>query len=282
MRLAGVTDNVRSAPVKVLRAMFTGVGQLLIAAERLRSEADEAQSAEAGRWRDAVGTRGHRDDGSTVAATASRAARSQATPRARTTRPTGSAKPAGRAYPHGVGKSKRAGNSKKSEKPKKSEKLKGDSKAKKDSKVKGKAKGKGRAVQEAERRWRSLDSTGNVRVLSGEDLADPGQGPLAPAVLQPTPVAELATIAEPEFVPAPEPAAAAPVARATRPTRSTKAAVPVPLPIAGYDGLSLASLRARLRNLDAAQLAHLLDYERANAAREDVIGMFERRIARIS
>jgi len=53
------------------------------------------------------------------------------------------------------------------------------------------------------------------------------------------------------------------------------------LPIPGYDGLSLPSIRARLRTLNPAQLAQLLEYERANAARADVIGMFERRIARI-
>ena len=48
-----------------------------------------------------------------------------------------------------------------------------------------------------------------------------------------------------------------------------------------YDDLSVASLRARLRNLDAAQVRALLDYEKANAGRADVVTMFERRIAKL-
>jgi hypothetical protein len=53
----------------------------------------------------------------------------------------------------------------------------------------------------------------------------------------------------------------------------------VPLP--NYDELSIASLRARLRNLDAAQVKRLAEYERAHAARADVIAMFERRMAKL-
>ncbi|HEY7147777.1 MAG TPA: hypothetical protein VH637_26320 [Streptosporangiaceae bacterium] len=49
----------------------------------------------------------------------------------------------------------------------------------------------------------------------------------------------------------------------------------------GYDGLSVASLRARLRNLDAGQVRQLLAYERAHADRPDVVTMFERRIAKL-
>ena len=54
------------------------------------------------------------------------------------------------------------------------------------------------------------------------------------------------------------------------------------LPIAGYDELSLPSLRARLRNLDADQLQVLVDYERTHASRADVVTMFERRIVKLS
>ena len=43
----------------------------------------------------------------------------------------------------------------------------------------------------------------------------------------------------------------------------------------------MASLRARLRNLDVAQVRLLADYERAHAARADVLTMFERRIAKL-
>ena len=53
------------------------------------------------------------------------------------------------------------------------------------------------------------------------------------------------------------------------------------LPLAGYDELSVASLRARLRNLSVDQLTQLIDYEKGHAARADVITMFERRIAKV-
>ena len=43
----------------------------------------------------------------------------------------------------------------------------------------------------------------------------------------------------------------------------------------------MASLRARLRNLDVAQVRQLAEYEQAHAARADVLVMFERRIAKL-
>ena len=73
-------------------------------------------------------------------------------------------------------------------------------------------------------------------------------------------------------------AAAAKTAAAT-PAPSAAAAPAAPIP--GYDDLSVASLRARLRGLDAAGVQALLDYEKANARRDDVITMFERRLSKI-
>ena len=57
------------------------------------------------------------------------------------------------------------------------------------------------------------------------------------------------------------------------------AADPAPLP--NYDELSVPSLRARLRNLDVTQVRQLAEYERAHAARAEVLTMFERRIAKL-
>jgi hypothetical protein len=48
-----------------------------------------------------------------------------------------------------------------------------------------------------------------------------------------------------------------------------------------YDDLTVASLRARLRNLDTGQVEELLAYENAHAARAAVVSMFERRIAKL-
>src|SRR5947208_696402 len=104
---------------------------------------------------------------------------------------------------------------------------------------------------------RNFDKTGNVRVIGDE--AD------SPAV---------SAAAEPAA--APEPAAAAPEPAAPA-AESAAAAAPLP----NYDELSVASLRARLRNLDVAQVRQFAEYERTHAARADVLSMFERRIAKL-
>ncbi|HEX5289274.1 MAG TPA: hypothetical protein VFX25_10410, partial [Streptosporangiaceae bacterium] len=115
---------------------------------------------------------------------------------------------------------------------------------------------------------RNFDKTGNVRVL-GDEAASPAAS-AAPA----------AAAATPEPTPAPEPATAAePVAAAEPVTATEPTAAAAPLP--NYDELSVASLRARLRNLDVAQVRQLAEYERAHAARADVLSMYERRIAKL-
>jgi hypothetical protein len=84
---------------------------------------------------------------------------------------------------------------------------------------------------------------------------------------------------------APAPATTAP--QATPPSAASPAqdapAAPAAgdLPVPGYDELSVASLRARMRSLDVAQLRALVVYESAHAARPAVLAMFERRIAKV-
>ena len=112
----------------------------------------------------------------------------------------------------------------------------------------------------------------------------------APAATQATQaaeaVAEPATVAETvaaETV-APEETAAAETVTAQEPSASAEAAAPetvAELPLANYDELTVASLRARLRNLSLDQLTQLIEYEKGHAARADVITMFERRIAKV-
>ena len=53
------------------------------------------------------------------------------------------------------------------------------------------------------------------------------------------------------------------------------------LPLAGYDGLTVPQLRARMRTLEPAQLRVLIAHERAHAGRDEVVAMFERRIAKV-
>jgi hypothetical protein len=153
-------------------------------------------------------------------------------------------------------------------------------------------------------RWRSLDETGNVRLLSAEDLddGDSAARPLAtetpltaePPVLAETVQAETPVPAETPLAAEPAPAAETPLAAEPAPAAETPlAAEAAPaaetpglaesagLPLASYDTLSLASIRARLRNLDAGQLRVLAGYERTHAERVDVLGMLERRIEKL-
>ncbi len=92
-----------------------------------------------------------------------------------------------------------------------------------------------------------------------------------------------------------KPAPASKPAPATTPAPATKVAKTVPAPRApkadqvaaepplpGWDDLSLASLRARLRGFDAPTIRAMLAYEQAHARREPVITMLERRLAKIT
>jgi hypothetical protein len=79
------------------------------------------------------------------------------------------------------------------------------------------------------------------------------------------------------LAPVPDPAAPAPAVVAEPSTAAGEA-----LPVPNYDQLSVASLRARLRVLDATQVQVLLDYEKAHEGRPAVITMFERRLTKLS
>lgn len=54
------------------------------------------------------------------------------------------------------------------------------------------------------------------------------------------------------------------------------------LPVANYDELSVASLRARLRNLTNDDLTQLMTYERANQNRPEVVKMFQNRLIKMT
>jgi len=96
--------------------------------------------------------------------------------------------------------------------------------------------------------WRSLDQTGNVRLAEESDDDAIRAATTGPTSSGPTSTAGLTAIV---------------------------------LPLPRYDELSLASIRARLRSLDAGQLRVLADYERTNAERPEVLGMLERRIEKL-
>jgi hypothetical protein len=122
-------------------------------------------------------------------------------------------------------------------------------------------------------RNRAADGDNAPRATAAEHAASPAS---ATAVSE-APEAHPVTAATP--------ATAAPAAVAEAPTGSpavpAAAAQAADLPVPGYDELSIASLRARMRGLDLAQLHALVDYESAHAGRAAVLAMFERRIAKV-
>lgn len=121
--------------------------------------------------------------------------------------------------------------------------------------------GQAGGASESASRWRSLDQTGNVRLLSAEDLDGEDR--------EAAPVPQVPEAPEAPEQPGPEqqaPASQAPSAE---------------LPLPSYDTLTLASIRARLGGLDVAQLRVLVAYENANAERPEVLRMLERRIEKL-
>ncbi|MDX6341605.1 MAG: hypothetical protein QOH87_1743 [Trebonia sp.] len=77
-----------------------------------------------------------------------------------------------------------------------------------------------------------------------------------------------------DTTPEPEPA--------TEPESATEPDTASALPLANYDELSVASLRARLRNLSNDDLNQLMTYERAHQDRPEVIKMFQNRLTKMT
>ncbi len=215
MPIPQVNDRIKEAPAVMLRAVFAGVGQLLLAADKVRARAagtgwpydrtaPEGQSQAQSRWHTL-------DDGRSAAVPLSHE-RTYSYPPPQRPSP-GSAGPATRAEP--VGRPAAAG-----------------------------------------------------PPAAAEPIAQP-----KPAVA--TEPAKPSTAAGPA-------AQAAPAgAKPSAPAAGAKPGADAP-PLDGYDGMSLPSLRARLRGFDAATLRALLAYEKGHAHRDDVITLFERRLEKIT
>jgi len=201
--------NAKDVPVRVLRGFFSGIGQLLLAADRLRAEEAEREGIE-------------QDDhgGPPTGLDREHASHPMTTvDYVRTTTPGLQPRQAG-------------------------------------------ARKKRKAA--SPRKFRSLDATGNVRLLTPDMPAESSSADVGPA-----PRARQRRTARPA------------ASRAARPSPPPGAALATGLPMPGYDDLSLASLRARLRNLDATQVRTLLEHEKSVANRPDVVTMLERRVARL-
>jgi len=106
----------------------------------------------------------------------------------------------------------------------------------------------------------------------------------APAATAEAPAAET-PVAEAPAAEAPAAEAKAETPEAPASAAETPAATEAPAgepPLPNYDELTVASLRARMRNLSVEQLNEVIAYEKAHANRADVITMFERRIAKLA
>jgi hypothetical protein len=228
MPLPQVNERIKEVPAQALRAVFAGIGQVLLVADKIRNRAVEQVSG-------------------TTAATTTTAATApprEAPPTARAAAPsTAPAKPPVETAPA---------------KPQSS-----TAPAKPPAET---APAKPPAEPDSARR-RSLDETGNVRLISPDDeAAEPA------ASAPPTPDITAPGSAAP-------PANQAPVA--PQAPAAPEATEPGALPLSNYDELTIASLRARLRVLSPSQISILLEYEKVTEGRPAVITMFERRLAKL-
>jgi hypothetical protein len=246
MPLPQVNDRIKELPAQALRAVFAGIGQVLLVADKIRNRAVEQVSGV-----------------TTVTAPPHEApATKPATkPATESAAEAAAAEPAAAASAAGPGSA----------------------------------------------RWRSLDKTGNVRLIPESDATAPAPASAAPPAEAPPADAPPADAQPAEAAPADAaPAGAAPdqaladetvadqpvadQAETEQPPAAPRAETPVVpagadaagLPLSNYDSLTIASLRARLRVLSASQVTALLDYERATQARPAVISMFDRRLAKLT
>jgi hypothetical protein len=121
---------------------------------------------------------------------------------------------------------------------------------------------------------RDFDKTGNVRLLDSDKAGTDTAAPAAEATAEAPVTTETSAAAE-------TPVTTETSATAESADAGGADAGDAGMPLPNYDALSIASLRARLRNLDVTQVRQLAEYEKAHAARADVIVMFERRIAKL-
>ena len=90
------------------------------------------------------------------------------------------------------------------------------------------------------------------------------------------------TVAAPEATAAAEPETSAASEASAGPATSAATEPSGALPLANYDELSVASLRARLRNLTNDDLTQLMAYEKAHQDRPEVIKMFQNRLVKMT
>jgi len=221
------TDRIKEAPAVALRAVFAGIGQLLMAVDKLRGQMQEQSTPPAPAGRTPAGAaqpaQQPANGNGNVALLRERSAPAAPPAAAKAAAPKGAAPKAATAK---TATAKTAADKPAAAKPKAAT-----------------AKPKAATAKPAAQRAAATKAAAAAKPAAADD----------------------------------RPAAAAPPAAEPTPPAAAAQAAPIP----GYDGLSVPSLRARLRGLDAADVQSLLAYEKAHAQRGDVITMFERRLAKI-
>jgi hypothetical protein len=268
MRIAQVTDRIntdriKEAPAQALRAVFAGIGQLLVVADRIRKQGNDR--AEAGQRADGT-DRGTAGQGASAQASPAQASPAQASPvkARRSLDQTGNVRllsaddladdlPVPPATPPPAS-------------PPPATTTLADSTA--DATPADVAPPDLAPADLAPADLASVDADPADADPAGTLLTGTTPADATPARIHPADADPAGT----------GPADADPAGTDDAANSVSEAALPVP----NYDSLTLPSLRARLRTLDAHQLRVLTEYERSHAARADVVAMFERRIAKLA
>ncbi len=279
MPFSQVSDRIKEVPGQVLRAVFGGIGKILLGADKIRSEvADQLsgggqpggaeQPGPTPPPRPAAGTPAGAPTGTVISDTTARPAAGKAKPdgaRWRSLDETGNVRLLGEA-----------------DETEQAEAVPvAEAGAPGISQAAGEAE-PGTTVAEPEPADLVARPPAELAEPEPAELATPEPAVAEPAVAEPA-VAEPAgaepAVAEPAVA---EPAVAEPAGAepaGAEPAGAAPAAAVLPVP--GYDELSVASLRARLRFLDPAGVRTLLEYEKAHQGRAAVITMFERRLSKL-
>jgi hypothetical protein len=284
MRVPQVSERIKEAPAQALRGVFAGIGQLLLITDKLRNKAPAGQDVSRARTSGASGTvtatTAARPAGQREEAAAAPATPAATEPVTSATAPAATAAADEAAAAKSVAAESAAAKSAAARRaPAKPTTTKPATKPTGKPTTARRSPARPATAQTApaepaageppkppkRQSTRDFDKTGNVRLL-GEEDSSPLSAAASAIQAEPVTTPEPVTATEPEAVSGAEPV-------------SGPADSAPPLP--NYDELSVASLRARLRNLDVAQVAQLADYERTHTARADVLAMFERRIAKL-
>jgi hypothetical protein len=297
MRVPPVSDRIKEAPAQALRGVFAGIGQLLLITDKLRNKTPAGQHVPSARVPEPAESVAEADSvtvareqapagaaGVAEAAGAGAAVEAEVTevPRARkpAERKAAERKPAQPKATQDKAAQPKASQEKAAAPPAADPKAAGQKSAEPKAAPRPPAQRTPKTPAEKATETRDFDRTGNVRLIPDTGGAARAASARADAKV---PAAQAASEPPPAVG---EPGAAGGAGEATGTMAASgttaeagPAASEAPLP--NYGELSVASLRARLRNLDIGQVRELAEYEKAHAGRADVIAMFERRIVKL-